>query len=273
MSEGKIVHASIYDPSGFNLFKPEPNARAECKTIFCSCESCPLLKKKQCQCLTLFGKNCPYGKIKWERGFTKRARNFHSWVRETKEKYKDVPWLSAPTKKMEFIGDYVYLPYAHIENCKIFESKSQFLPKEKWTVENVIFLMHFVPQALFGGSIPSYQEKEVPMFLTHLREQDPEMWTQLIERMPHLNKEANHVGRKAYLKTLNAPIEWTEPSNYPVTWRWDGETLRTSSMDAYYHSWGKIDLESMELIGKPKERAVVVVQSNDWVNESTEFLD
>jgi hypothetical protein len=73
---------------------------------------------------------------------------------------------------------------------------------------------------------------------------------------------------------LNYPIEWVESSeNYPVSWKWDGAKLTTDSMNAYDKPWGKIKLESVQIVGTPIEKAVVVVQSNDWVNDNTEFVD
>ncbi len=274
----RVIHFSLYDPTGFNLFKPERNARAETKVISCSLDNCPLLKKGQCQCLTFLQPNCPYSNVSGEVGPTKRANKFYSWISERRKKYDGVPWLKAPNKKMEFIGDYVYLPYHHMDQCKkIPFIRRHFLPKENWTIDNVVTLVEFLPEALFGGIIFSYQREEVPLFLAHLREQDPKMWQDLVERRPHLSKDPpNYIGRKAYLRTLNHPIEWTETSTdgkYPVSWKWDGKKLTTASQDAYSESWGKIKLESLKLTAIPVENAVVKVQSNDWVNEKTEFLD
>jgi hypothetical protein len=270
-----IIHFNFYDPAGFNIFKPERNARAEIRTIACSCDNCPLLKKRQCQCLSFLEPECPYAHVHRELGPTKRSQKLGSWIRERKKKYEGVPWLSAPDKKMEFIGEYAYLPYAHMSVCKKLNFvRRQFLPKQDWTIENVIILLDFIPLDWLGGRITTYQVEQVPKFLLHLREQDPEMWKQLIEKRPHLDEKPNHVGRKAYLSTLNYPIEWVESSeNYPVSWKWDGAKLTTDSMNAYDKPWGKIKLESVQIVGTPIEKAVVVVQSNDWVNDNTEFVD
>lgn len=281
-----VIHANVFDPSGTRLFKAKATDRAECQTITCENLSCPLLARKQCWMRGgLFGNSCPYGKSRREQGPTKRAASCWTWVRERKEKYKDVPFLDYPSSKVEFVGDYVLLPYAHMNMCKevpflshgsILSQGSSFIPREHWTLKTVMALLSHRPQALMGGEITSYQKEEKPKFLLHLRETDPDMWAQLIEACPQFDVQANHIGRKAILATLNAPIVWTERSKegsgYPVTWKWDGETLETESMNVFSKTWGKVDVASVVVKAKPAARASVVIQSNDWVNARTEFL-
>lgn len=280
-----IIHANVFDPTAPSLFKSRANDRAECQTIDCANESCPLLARGQCHMRGgLFGNTCPYGKARRETGPTKRAAACRSWVREKREQHNGIPFLNAPPNRMDFIGDYVFLPYAHMTMCTavpfksrsgLFSAGDPFLPGEFWTLATVLSLLNHRPQAMMGGEITDYQRKEVPQFLLHLRETDGDMWRQLIAEKPGLDVVANHVGRKAVLATLNYPIEWTETSDrgsYPVHWKWDGETLTTESMNVFSRTWGKIDVDSVVIQAKPAPRAAVVVRSNEWVCERTEFL-
>lgn len=284
-SKSVVVHANVHDPSYSIFSKPKKSDRAQCQTILCSNDDCQLLKRGQCTIRSgLFGGSCPYGRKIVEYGPTMRAGSFYSWLREHREKYKDVPFLQPPTK-MAFVGEYVALPYSHMGMCESlpFLGRSRgigagcaFLPTSDWTVDNVQKLIQFRPQAIFGGEIPSYQKEEIPKFLVHLRETDPAMWSQLVVKMPHLDVAPNHVGRKAVLSTLNAPLEWWESTKdhggeYAVNWKWDGKKLFTTSKSMVSETWGRIKLESALIEAIPKERATVVVQSNDWVNTNTEF--
>ena len=278
-----VIHANVYNPCKSLFFKAKANDRAECQTIDCSNSECPLLSRKQCYMRGGLAPNrCPYGTYSRASGPTKRAASFYSWINEQKEKYKGVPFLDIPPDKIEFIGDYVLLPYAHMTMCQAVPFRSRggmmssgdaFLPKENWTLETVISLITFRPQALFGGEITSYNKEVVPQFLLHLREADKGMWAQLIAVMPALDVKPNHVGRKAILSTLRSPIEWVESAGkYPVRWRWDGEYLHTESMNAFSGTWGNVKVKSVEIKAKPADRADIVIQSNEWVVDGTEFV-
>jgi hypothetical protein len=81
-------------------------------------------------------------------------------------------------KTIAEIGEYVYLPYAHMDmntevpfqsHSAFFVSGLPFLKKEFFTPEIVVKMASFVPYALMGGEITGYQAKSVPDFLSHLR--------------------------------------------------------------------------------------------------------
>lgn len=279
-----VIHANVFDPTQ-SLFKQKASTRAKCQTINCTNSECPLLARGQCYMRGgLFGNRCPYGSARTESGPTKRAAGFYKWICEKRDEHKGVPHLEAPPDKMEFIGEFVLLPYDHMTRCEsvpfrsrasLFTNGDPFLDRKFWTIETVLALLSNRPQAIMGGEITAYQKEQIPLFLTHLREADPDMWKQLIAVRPQYDVAANHVGRKAILQTLNHPIEWTNTGRngvYPVRWQWDGKSLTTDSIHAYHRTWGGLDAESVTIHLKPKARAVVVVQSNEWVNQSTEFV-
>ncbi len=233
ITESRVVSANIFDPCK-SIFKQPANTRAKCTTISCTLLECPLRDVKTCSWVSVFGGGacCSYGKRYVVSGPTKRAGSCSIWVSDQKNKYADVPWLDIPARKMAFIGDYVYLPYAHMDMDKAVSFRGCFLLRKEWNVDTVCKLLDFRPQAIFGGEITSYQQEIIPKFLLHLREADTAIWEALIAERPALETEPNHVGRKAILKTLNRPIKWTTDKTYRVTWRWDGLLIRTSSQNA-----------------------------------------
>lgn len=272
------IHHHQFDPRKPTIFgKTKSNERAQSMTIYCTNADCPLLAAGQC----VFRKFiCPYGRISAQTGPTKRAAKLSAWLEETKV---DAPQLTYPANKMAFIGDYVYLPYAHMDMCEkvpflshsaFIISGNPFLPREHWTVDTVETLVLFRPQAMMGGEIKAYQRESVPLFVQHLRELDPGMFAELVKRQPQFDTAPDYVGRKALLRTLATPIEWvTQGNNYPVHWKWDGESLSTSSIHAYHKTWGRVDAESVEVRVTPKSDAVVEVKNNAWVVEETVLVD
>jgi len=270
----KAVSRNVFNPCNA-IFKQPRNARAQCTTIWCKLEVCALRDAGSCSLCVLFGSCCPYGRLSREVGPTPRARKFSTWIIERKEAYKDIPSLGYPVKKLAFVGEWVYLPYAHMDMKAALEFAGKMLHKRDWTINSVLQLIDFRPRPLFGyGEIESYQTEEVPLFLAHLREVDSVMWAQVIASRPELNTQPDYVGRKALVKTLAHPIEWTtKHAKYPVRWQWDGKQLRTPSPDVYSKTWGGVKLAKLTLAGVPADDAAIEVQSNGWVTEQTVFVD
>ena len=226
---------------------------------------------------------CPYGKVVVQDGPTPRSKQYRKWIKGRTAEGDGVPQLGSPGKKIYFVGDYVYLPYAFMnmnENVpflrhgSIFVSGTSLISRSAWTLETVLNIIDFRPHALMGGEITDYQECELPKFLQHLREVDPEMWGALVAERPKFDVAPDYVGRRALLRTLVPPFEWgTMHNKYPVSWKWDGKQLSTSDKNAYEATWGGIRLKSFKLCGEPEENASIVVRDNGWVDENTIFLD
>ena len=279
-----IVSCGIFDPAK-SIFKQPKSAKARCETVDCSLEECPLRAKGTCMWTPVLGyTHCPYGKMRVENGPTRRAKSYYTWISDHREKYKGVPLLGSPADMMEFVGDYVYLPYAYmamnkdvpfLDHSNLFNSGTCLLKKEDWTIDNVLKIVEFLPRAIFNNQvIADYQNKHIPKFLLHLREQDSDIWAQLIKKRPDLDQEPDHIGREAYITTLNAPLDLTtkhRDPKYNVKWHWDGTVLSTSSKYAYHSTWGDIPLDNFTLTATPAEDAVIVVQDNSWVNSETKF--
>ncbi len=276
------ISRSVFDPTS-SIFKSARNKRAECATIWCKLAKCPLLELNTCMWAPIINwTKCPYGRTTVETGPTKRAQSFYVWVRDQKQKYQDVGIVKYPAKKMAFIGEYIYLPYSFMcmnEAVPFLQKEIAFgngiclIPQESWNLDIVLKILDFHPRSLMGGIITDYQKKEIPLFLLHLRETDPAMWSELIIARPKLDITPNHIGRKALIKTLNHPITWTTKKDYPVKWIWNGTQVITHSAHSYSRTWGDLDLENFELCATPTNHAAIIVQNNAWVNENTVFVD
>ncbi len=280
----EVIAAKVYDPSEPSIFgKGKKSDLATFTQIHCSCDSCPLRAKRQCVLVAIFSPRCPYGKLSASSSPSQRSKGYRDWVRQHREQAKPLGWMGFAAKKLAFVGEHVYLPYSHMGMCKtvefqkhssVFVSGAPFIERAAWTIETVLRLIDFVPMSMMGGAITNYQKEEVPLFVSHIRELDSEMWAKLIVARPEFDKEPNYVGRKAVIRTLAYPI--TIPPKdalYPVSWKWDGVTLTTSNRDAYRSTWGGIDVESLALTAVPSPNATVKVASNSWVTKDTVFVD
>lgn len=221
------VHFSYYDCKGPFSSKSD---HAHYTTIDCSSsESCGLLKTKRCAAVD---KGCPYGKRVRVRGPTPRARSFYSFISDAKKAHEGLPWLGSPSgDSVALVGDYVYLPMAHMHNyvnsVEIEGMKGQFVPRSSLTPAVVKMLLEYRPQALFGGEIRSYQNEGVPIFARGLLECLPELVAEVKREYPSLAvyfAKTTNVGRKARLSTLK-PDVGTFVDIHGASWRWDGEYL------------------------------------------------
>lgn len=290
--EYKVIHANVFDPSNA-LFKSSRTKPAEVQTISCkNSENCQLFKKGECTWKHHFsGYTCPYGRYNVETGYTTRAKGFYTWISDKEKQYEGVGTLKASTKKLAIVGDYIYFPYAHanmneavpfIAKGGFMLSGSDFIPKENWTLENILKIVNFRPRSLFGEYISTYWTEEMPLFLAHLDEVMPEMYKALLDYAPglietyKLNKPKNYVGRTAKLKTISPCTFRTSgyEGKHKMTWTWDGTTLKTKDTAAYNATWGEVrEFESMETIVTPTDNTTIKISDNAQVNSNTVFID
>lgn len=277
-TQPRVIASRVIDPREPSLFvKRKKSDPAEHLTISCQLSECPLLKAGFCAERHMF-KRCPYGSSREERGPTRRAANFAKWVREHKDMHPGVGWnLSCPPGKLAFVGEYVYLPYSHMDlwnDGKLFVRATYFTLRSNWTIDTVLSLIDFRPRCWLNTEIATYRTEVVPKFITHIRECDPDMWRQLVAARPHLDTAPNYVGRKALVWTLAHPITIPpKDAKYPVAWEWNGITLRSTGVNAYSETWGGISAASAVVEITPSEKAAVVVADNAWVTPQTVFVD
>ena len=277
-----LVHVHIFEPTK-SLFKSNRNKKAECHTIDCThSDQCGLFARGECSYLRALGwQRCPYGKFRTQTGYTPRARAYGTWIYDRKKEYENVGRLSGHTDMMAIVGDYVFLPYAHMtmnENVPFiakggaFLHGNCFLPKEHFTIDNIIKICNFRPQALFGGEIKTYQQEEVPKFLIHLSECMPDLFDVLCgqyERAKTAFEERNYVGRKALLSTIKPNIGELKDIHGGL-WTWDGTYLTSKNSHASFLLIER--KEYTELRIKPTEEAIVKITDNDQVTKETKLL-
>lgn len=286
MSENKkfeLIHFHVYDPVR-SIFKSDANEKSSAHFVKCNNkDDCELYGKKQCVCRRIWGPRCPYGYDSKEIGFTKKARNYSSWINEQKENNKDVGSLDSPAIKMARVGEFIYLPYSHMNmNGSVwgkdadggyFAEGEYFLKLERFNPLTILSIIRFKPQALFGGEITSYQKEVVPVFIKHLSEVFPDLWKAVLEMDNSLSdrlKEYTSIGRKALLRSVK-PNVGTFKTAYGE-WIWDGEKLRlnggnTIGTPIYNNTAIK------ETIVIPSEDAIVKITSDEQVKDNTEFID
>ena len=286
----KNIHYHLYDLSGPHIFyKPKANDKPEAHVISCNnSENCELFKKGQCVLRQTFGCACPYGRYQRISGPTRRAKGFYDWCRDMNNTYAGVGTLKSPPKKLAIVGDYIYVPYSHAsmnENVPFLSKSgflmggSDFIKATDWNVDTAFAIINFTPRALFGGVITSYQEEQVPLFIRHLEEVMPNMYSQLLEKYPSLTKSYNltkkdYIGRTAILKTINPCTFKTDgyKGDYVVTWVWDG-TVATTNSEYAYATWGRLKDGTTQTTFTPSDKTTVTITDNSQVGPQTVFVD
>lgn len=280
MEDFKIVSVGIYNPKN-SVFKSNRNDKATCEIIKCSSsENCSLLKKGQCTMSDSLGwVRCPYSRITKEEGFTPKAIKFHSWINERVEKYSGIPRLKSHSKVIAEVGNYIFLPYNHMDMCDnvpfiktgMALSKGQpFILKNEFTVDVINTLLSFNPKALFGGIIESYQKEVVPRFIEHLRDYYPDLFRETLLVNSRLKDyvKADYIGRKAVLQTLNANVG-SYQDIHGKSWLWDGEWLTCKESVSIFGLSNK----NSETKVKPEGKVEVKITDNNQVNSESIILD
>jgi len=271
MQENKIVHFNLFRPENA-LFKQGKNERAEIQTITCSSSNnCQLLQRGECACrYGLWGGHCPYGKHNKQTGFTRRAGKYYSWCSEQKERYSGIGFLNSPNA-LGYVGDYVFLPYAHMDMLESIPWEGNFLKKEDFNVDTIIKLITFRPRAMFGGEIKSYQKEVPPQFMKHLSEQMPQLFEQVIaanKNAMERYQEFSNIGRKAVLETITPNIGKLADIHGGL-WSWDGEKLTSTNSHASFMPVQKFN----RIIIIPEKKQAVKITAENQVNKHTVFID
>lgn len=187
----QIIHMYVNEPT---IFKDK---RATKTTISCSLAGCPLRAKGQCIALN-YNSACLYGKRQTTLGYTSRASKYRTWVNAAKQEAAAYPQLTSAEEKISFVGDYVWLPYTHmnhIDGEKIglkFHAYSgafmgngvPFMSAREFTVDIIIKLVSFRPRSLMGDVIDL--REQVTKFVKDLAEVRPDLYQAAVERLPRL---------------------------------------------------------------------------------------
>jgi len=280
----EVINVGLYGGKGLFGGRETP---LEASVIYCDkYESCTYYKNNQCLKVRSFlASGCKYGRVSNVKGYTSRAAKYYGFKKEWQnhEKYSQ---LKYPPQKLGLIGDEIVFPYPFIritenENGDLklsapgFGSNIAFIKKEKFTTELIKRICGFRPYAIMGGVITDYQNKIVPLFLSHLKEVCPDKYEELCEENSELIKEVSYVGRKALLKTINPSDVYYKSSGYTQfneKWHWDGEKLNYSS--GYVHGFNVTKDYEIDLIRIiPSDKSVITISSNEQVSDKTIFID
>lgn len=270
--EKVIVHFNLYRPDKSSFFKPVQNGRALVQLITCTnSNACTLLTSGTCACC--YGnKKCPYGEYLRVTGYTVRAKKYHTWCNDMKKRYSGVPFLKPP-KKIGLAGNYVFLPYAHMDMLKDLPwVYNVFLDHLILTPENVVKLAEFVPYTLYDyKEITSYQKETVPKFLKHLSEFAPKLFQEAAAKSLHVTEryhKFSNVGREAILESITPNIGQLIDI-HGRKWTWDGKALHSLRNNASFLLVDKI----IELIVIPEPGQSVEITDERQVNQETIFME
>lgn len=281
----EVINVGLYGGKGIFGGRETP---LEASVISCGMkDKCSLYAQGQCAAIRSFGGGCKHGQETVKRGYTSRAQKYHTFRSEWRnhEKYGA---LVPNTKKLAIMGDEIYFSYAHV-TLKVnedgvvridgpsagFGNKAAYIPIDKFTIDLIKRICDYRPQAIFGGAITSYQEEQVPLFLSHLKEVMPELYNKFLNENPKYNNAIDYVGRKAYLHSLKPCVVEDVSKRYPNldnSWYWDGEHLEYKN--GHISKVGIVsDYEIQNFKIKPSKNATVKITDNNQVTENTRFVD
>lgn len=274
MTYPKLVSWHYFD--GNSLFSKVPQREVLTKVYAKNEKAEEILKDKQVACLTSSINNSdPYFYKVSEEGFTRRAKNYGKLVRPYEEEFPELKNnLSSIKHNLKKYGDYVYIRLSFLDNLRnpfkadnFFETYN-FIKLENFTVTNILKLLDFHPQAMFGGEISDYQEKEIPMFLHELKVEFPEIYQQLLQcssKVKKFNDSITYIDKTAYLATLSpGQVELRLGFIDSQIFYWDGKVL-SNKITAY-------DKSQIEQIIKPSIDTTVKIKDNSTVNSNTKFV-
>lgn len=227
-----------------------------------------------CQDLILGQIKCPHSIKITNTGVTRKAKSFGIASEKWKEKYKTD--IKTQNKIICECGDYIYLPYTYLSTYRgnIFEEleNDYFLLKEYFDIKHIHKIITYKPYGLMGGEITNYQKQEVPKFIRHLYENYRNLYNQYIKEHTEMKSMCetyccNHVGRKAYLYTLNDGTifqdchknTWVKKENYIIC--------------ENYSTWLVVGKKPRKCLQEIIGDEIVEVTSNDYVSENTIFIE
>lgn len=275
--ENKVIDWRLYDPVN-SIFKAKATEKATLRKSYCTnSENCSLFAKGMCSLNSWGGQKCPYGYIDKREGYSKKAFKYNEFIKEAKDSVEGIKQLDSATKKIAVVGDYIYFPYAHwyLKDSLPAEIRGGiftsvvFIPKDLFTVSFLAEILSFAPHAMMGGEIKDYQLKVVPLILTHLKEELPTVFSELIISHPELlgkMQEENYVDRKALVSTLKIGAEL--PTDRGL-FTWNGEKLVCEDFKSAFTPFkGTTKIEIV-----PREGEIFKITNNNQVSEDTKFID
>jgi hypothetical protein len=271
-----LIDYRLYDPTKALLGKKSD--KAYIRKLYCSLPDCKIRKNNGC--IMWNNRNCPYGNITYEEGYTRRAKKYYTWIKDKQDSVKEIKDHLSDYDKIGIVGDYIYFPYPFwsmdtsidISNRETFLTNGQVLfKKDKFTIDLFEKIINAKPYSLMGPEIKSYSEKTVPEIINHTEEEVPDFYKQWAEKYPETAKQfiiKNHIGRTAILITCNKDSEFVTDKGIM---KWDGKYI---TIDNYRPLFSPIkNFKSSKMIFEPSEKTTVIITDNNQVNKQTKFID
>ena len=278
----KIVGAWVREPE-------KKSEHAVLRVYSCALEDeCPILAQKQCVHYAILSRGCVYGKLDIQKTPTKRSKSYRDELKKLKAQEVPMPQM-AHNVGVHLIGDYYYLPYAHMDmnehvpflaHSVAFSLGKPFLKKEDFTPEVIVKLCQYRPYALFGGEIRTYQKEEVPKFLFHLKQRFPALFAGATELCPELLEKMVNISLIEKLETTLDKIPMTFEGRTGIGYRvksldrtitvldWNGTTIKLhSDFNLILYFNGKKG-STYELIYEPDPEKTTVIVSDKGMIEA-----
>lgn len=273
----KIISTGYYNPK-VNALILGKEEKCIFVTYTCNCpEKCEAYKKGMCYLKNgIIGSHCPFGEVKRKIGVEPSFNKFYIILSSFQFKNIDTLNKLSPIHRIVEVGNtYIYLPLHFLDNntnpisneLKIINSN--LLPKENFTIENIIKLIMYRPTFPNGDVMSVYIEKDIPNFVFQLKLFYPEIYEEVCKKIVNIEKEVlpkiNYINKFAKVKTLNpGPIKM---GNFMCYWNGQEITCRSSTIKDLFNIKSK---EEMHII--PYAGTVCQVIDEKTVNESTEFV-
>lgn len=273
----EVIDWRLYDPNN-SFFKSKASDKAEFRRSLCSnSKNCGLFAKGQCTLYSFGFQKCPYGYIKTDIGYSRKAHKYSDFIKQSKDSVVEIPQLDSANRKLSIVGDWVFFPYPHwyLKNNLPDEIKGgvfssiHFIPINLFTLEFLYQIITFRPNAMMGGEIVSYQKEVVPKILIHLKEELPNIFNELMLKYEDLYiyvKEQSNIGRKALIKTLNKGCIITTDKGI---FTWDGQHMICDDYKNVFNPFKGMS----KIIIVPNDDETYKITDDNQVCSETKFLD
>jgi hypothetical protein len=270
------ICVNLYGGKGLFGGKETP-LRAE--TVFCDkADKCSLYKSGKCLNVTSpFSGRCKFGRVSTAQGYTSRAQKYHTF-RSQYENDETYNKLGYPSNcKIALVDDYVFVNVVFSrlkENeqghyCVTetgFGSGASWIPLDKFSTDIIYQICSYRAYAMMGGEIKDYRAKHIPEFLYQLSFLMPELYKQFIAEYPQYDIKPNHVGKYAYISTLNKNLPVID--TYGNKFSFDGDCLIS---DNYKPSFAPFKAEKMSVRIEITDKMTAKITDNAQVTSETIF--
>ncbi len=261
----KQIGAWIRNPK--NNFLKGMSKRCALFKVFCeNSDDCDLYKKESTCLLCSGARRCKFGHKCGTEGPTANASKFYTTMQKWKDENKQYldTLKSRKGNRIFYTNGFYYLPYGSMSGCDGAPLDGPWCAEDELTQGVLARICSAKPRTWFHDINKSYQDKEVPKFISDLQHHYPHLFEMLPSDQKARVQNMSFVGRKADITTC-APGEYIFCSGNK--WKWDGEFLIGSNM-LLQPVKGECEIRI-----RPAKGAEVKITNNAQVLANTRFLD